>query len=293
MKNLPNFFIVGAAKSGTTSLHNYLDKHPKISMSKIKEPQFFSRVLVSDDDPIKPVRDEKKYLELFDITEETKILGESTANYLPDPKAAYLIKKFNPDSKILITLRNPITRTYSAYYNFVKKPEKHGNFFEQVKNEIRLMKNGKKPEYMIVGNSLYYENVKRYLEIFGSKNVKIIFFEEWQRNLDKTINEILFFLGIKDSEFFLTEKIIHNKFSKKNPRNRLSKFILKNKILGGFSKNVVPKSAKSFIKEEILQKESRISLKPNEINLLTEFFKEDVIKLESLLRKKIPWSEFI
>ena len=76
MQKRPNFFIVGAAKSGTTSLHHYLNQHPRISMSKIKEPQYFSRVLVPDDHPIRPIRDEREYLDLFDVTPETEILGE-------------------------------------------------------------------------------------------------------------------------------------------------------------------------------------------------------------------------
>ena len=83
MEKIPNFFIVGAPKSGTTSLHEYLKEVPEIYMSPLKEPNFFSITNIkADDDIINPIRDKKQYLDLFTGVKNETIIGESTAHYL-------------------------------------------------------------------------------------------------------------------------------------------------------------------------------------------------------------------
>ena len=113
MERWPNFFIVGAPKAGTTSLHEYLSNIPGIFMSAEKEPNYFSMTVISkDDQSANPIRDKKKYLELFKNAKDEKIIGESSPNYLSDPEAPNLIHQVSPDAKILISLRDPVEQAF-------------------------------------------------------------------------------------------------------------------------------------------------------------------------------------
>ena len=125
----PNFFIIGAAKSGTTSLYHYLKQHPQIYMSPVKEPRFFafhgetleidrydqlSRAdlrLILADSITKP----SDYLALFNGVKDEKAIGEASPLYLQIPQVAARIHQFIPHAKLLAVLRNPIDRTYSQF----------------------------------------------------------------------------------------------------------------------------------------------------------------------------------
>ena len=117
----PNFFIVGLPKSGTTALHDFLNQHPQIFMSKVKEPHFFCTDFHRESDAFHDsqlffhFRDEETYLKLFsDLTTE-KVIGESSTGYLYSKEAAKQIHDFNPEAKILIVLREPTSFLYSVH----------------------------------------------------------------------------------------------------------------------------------------------------------------------------------
>ncbi|MEX0656428.1 MAG: sulfotransferase domain-containing protein, partial [Nitrosopumilaceae archaeon] len=111
----PNFFIVGADKAGTSSLYAYLMNIPGIFMSRYKEPNYFSTMTFGDNHDLRPIRDKKKYLELFKNVKNEKIVGEASPSYLGDKEAPKLIHKVSPEAKILICLRDPVERVYSHY----------------------------------------------------------------------------------------------------------------------------------------------------------------------------------
>ena len=116
MEKWPNLFIVGAPKAGTTSLHEYFEKKiPGIFMSDVKEPYYFCKTLIPIDHYITPIRDKKKYLELFEKSKTEKIIGESSVWYLSDPDASSLIYQKVPNAKIIIMLRDPVERAFSHY----------------------------------------------------------------------------------------------------------------------------------------------------------------------------------
>ena len=108
----PNFFIVGAAKAGTTSLYQYLKQIPGIYMSPVKEPHYFSRRVIPDDHHYRPIRDKEKYLSLFKKVNNEKVVGEASPTYLRDPEAPRLIHQVSPNARILISLRDPIERPF-------------------------------------------------------------------------------------------------------------------------------------------------------------------------------------
>ncbi len=112
MKNnrlkLPNLFVLGAAKCGTTSLYSYLRQHPEIHMSPVKEPSFFCRQFQVVDNPI-------EYFGLFECGAEKKAVGEASHVYFSNPETPPVLHTLFPNARFIVILRNPALRSYSLY----------------------------------------------------------------------------------------------------------------------------------------------------------------------------------
>ena len=126
---LPNFLIIGAAKAGTTSLYRYLEQHPEVYMSPVKEPKFFA--LGGERLDYRGPGDEARmrgasvtsledYRELFRGVSTETAVGEASTLYLYSERAAARIKHHVPDVKLIAVLRNPVDRAYSDFLHLVR-----------------------------------------------------------------------------------------------------------------------------------------------------------------------------
>ena len=285
----PNFFIVGAPKAATTSLYYYLKKIPQIYMSPIKEPNYFSVKNIPDDHPAKPIRDKKKYLDLFRKAKNEIILGEASTTYLADENVPKLIHKLIPNARILISLRDPVERAFSEYLMLRKLGVIKVNFHEDIQIALRREGYGYGINLRLIAG-LYSESVQRYLNTFGSQHVKIIIFEEFVRNSKSIINEILDFLEL-DVSLEKFEVDIHNPFAE--TRGLFSQLILRSPTIGKITEMILSNSTRKFLKSKILEKNV---LKPKmgleERNILVKFYQDDVRKLKQILARDLPWINF-
>ena len=106
-------FIVGAAKAGTTALHTALDKHPLMFMSAVKEPNYFSAAELQLEETLNKsglITTDAEYRKLFSGAAPQQLLGEASVSYLAYPSSAERIFAYNPDAKIIISLREPVSR---------------------------------------------------------------------------------------------------------------------------------------------------------------------------------------
>lgn len=201
---IPNLFIVGAAKSGTSFLWYLLKQHPQIFMpgdEQWKEPAYFSELKV------KKVSDFQEYLRLFEDATDEIYIGEASTAYLTDPTCARRIYQFNPNSKIFILLRNPIQRAYSLYNWMVQEGYEYSVTFEDAlfRESVRRNKqipNFLEPEYY--SNYLYYESglycdqVIRYTKNFNKSNVFVGLFEEFIADPELFMKKVLSFLDLPE-----------------------------------------------------------------------------------------------
>jgi hypothetical protein len=199
----PNFFIVGAPKCGTTALYEYLKTHPQIFMSSIKEPHYFS-----DDLSVKyrVFTDENTYLEkcFSGAGDSHKAVGEASVWYLYSNSAIENIRAFNPDSRIIVMLRDPAEMLHSLHSQLIY------NFYEEEKDFIKALgiqeerKQGKNipplcPEpaflqYRAVAS--FGEQLQRIFTCFPIKQIKVIFFDDFTRTPVTIYAETLDFLGV-------------------------------------------------------------------------------------------------
>jgi len=204
---------------------------------------------------------------------------------LRDPNAAYLIHKVSPKAKILITLRNPIDRIFAAYQHQLNLGRISYSTEELVES---LEKNGRRPNGTT--QEFYNPLIKKYLEIFSAKSVKIIIFEEWIKNIHETIMSILEFLGLENEDFTFDYKI-YNPFL--SPRSWISKFVIHNKTVLNLSRKALRPEIREAIKTRFLYKENiKPELQIEYRKRLAKIFAEDVKNLEKILDKKLPWNDF-
>lgn len=198
----PDFFVVGAAKSGTTALWEYFQQHPDIFVTKKighKELGYYSNQY--------GITDKTKYLNFFGEAQTNQLIGEVCHAYLTSELSAEWIKKDIPDAKIIMILRNPIERAMSLYNwmvmygyekdsTFEKALKKEEKIFNEQDSESKLLHNFKQ-NYHYFNSGLYYEQVKRYYEIFGEDHVLVIEYNDFKNNTDKKLLEIFKFLNVR------------------------------------------------------------------------------------------------
>lgn len=291
---LPNFLIVGAAKSGTTSLHHYLNQHPDVFMSStdksgvsFKEPMFMVK-----ENTQKRIHKGKwtleEYMELFDEVSEEKAIGEASVFYLNFYKEAIPnIKRYlGENTRIIIILRNPVDRAYSAYQHTSRNNEKENLSFEDaltVERERYDSDTKISPMTLYKEMGLYYEMVKAFKDEF---KVKIVLYEDFNRDNIKVVKEIFKFLDVNENfEVNVSDKKNVGGWEWSNMR---AKKIYKNK---GFAKRIarqvfklVP-PLKGFIGDKILNK-NKVPNKPMSLQTrvyLQNYYKEDITALEKLL----------
>jgi len=280
----PNFFIVGAPRAGTTSLYDYLHRTDGVYMSPSKEPHYFTTSGASFLYP-PPIRDKKKYLELFSNVKDEKAIGEGSTSYLRDPQVPKLIHKVAPKAKIIIILRDPVQRAYSNYLLRVSSGKTY-SFSEAIKKAIDSDYN--QYDGTIIHAGWYYKQVKGYQDVFGVDNVKILIFEEFIKDPKKTVKEVLEFLGV-DAEPPETVELVHNILTK--PRGRLATSILTNKRMRQTGRELLPEPVAEFLVRKVFGKKiTKPKMSEDDKVFLENLYREDVLKLQKIIDKKLPWS---
>jgi hypothetical protein len=216
---MPNFFIIGAQKAGTTSLYFYLNQHPQIYMSPVKEPHFFAELQSDFRRPaptspipgkLKPVTDLGDYLALFEGVSDEKAIGEASTSYLFNTRAPTLIKRSVQDAKIITVLRNPADRAYSNYLHLVRSGrEPLTSFAEALQAEERRIQDEWEPVWYYKQKGFYYSQVKRYFDTFGSDQVKVYLYDDLRSEPFGVLCDIFRFLGV-DETFVPDTSIEHN-----------------------------------------------------------------------------------
>jgi len=280
---LPNFFIVGAPRAGSTSLYDFLKRTKGIYMSPRKEPNYLSRIDATFLSP-PPIRNEKKYHELFKRVKDEKAIGEASPIYLRDPESPHLIKELVANPKIVIILRNPVERAYSQYLLRMSNGMTY-SFSEAIK--VALNSENDDFKARIINGGMYYEQVKRYVETFGTENVKVVIFEEFIKDPQKIVQQIIDFLEI-DSKAPNTIDLPHNLLTK--PRNRLASSLLQNQTLRQIGRRIIGQSVGDIIVKKILGKKiSKPKMNDKDRKNLKKLYEKDIQNLEAFLGIVFPW----
>jgi hypothetical protein len=278
-KRKPHFFVVGAAKSGTTALWNYFQHHPGIFVTNniaIKELGFYSDEY--------GINDEQEYLDYFKKASQNQLIGEVCHAYLSSEKSAATIKKEIPEAKIIIILRNPISRAYSLYNWMVMHGYEKSQSFEIALEKEKSIENGGfknyhgfKQNYLYTSSGLYYEQVKRYYDLFEKENILLLDYSDFRNDPINTLDQIQSFLGVEYYQFTKQNdtnisKSIRSSEAQFHLRNAQRKFKKTIKIV-----NLLK------LAEKLNTKNGNVKPLNQEIKKqLTDFYSQDVLKLSKL-----------
>lgn len=209
---LPNVFIVGAPKAGTTTINSILAQHPSFYMSDIKEPGFFCTDLIEEsdafhgrDDKFFKFRTKDQYLSLFSASKEQVYRGEASSKYLFSKAAANNIHSFNPAAKIILLIREPIDFLQSYHAQcLIDLVENDDSFASALGKENDRRAGSLIPGTCVVPSYLFYtemasfsEQIKRYLAEFPRENVKVLLYDDLREKEHALLAELEIFLALK------------------------------------------------------------------------------------------------
>ncbi len=241
---LPDFVVIGAGKSGTTSLDNYLSQHPDIFMSRIKEPDFFAYETVDPstlsgrdlDHYHRSVTTIDEYRKLFTDASAGQLKGETSNTCLSAPNAAERMKHYIPDAKLIAILRQPTNRLFSRYMHLERVNRLPSENFKDVLDRDSIWWKRKD----LIPEGYYAQNLRRFYDLFPHDNIKVLLSEDLRDDPASAMKEIFSFLGV-DPSAEIDYSVEHN-------RSGIIKNRFYDRTIG--SNSVIKKLMKRLLPEE-------------------------------------------
>ncbi|MCL6632469.1 MAG: sulfotransferase [Alicyclobacillus herbarius] len=293
MASVPNFFIIGAPKAGTSSLYQYLRQHPQVYMSPIKEPHFFcshhfpALFTGPGDEEFSraAIRHPDAYRALFQTATGQSAAGEASVFYLYYPDTPERIRAWNPKAKVIAILRHPVDRAFSAYMHLVRDGWETLSFEEALQVEEDRIRSGYRPLWWYRQLGLYSDAIARYQRVFPPEQMQVFLYEDFA-NPNKVVQEVLRFLGL-NTEVPIDTTIRHN--TSGVPRLRpLYMFLSRPHPVKEWAKRVLPTApcsrASHWLKNRLLVRED---MNPTTRQSLLNFYAPDIVRLQELLDRDL------
>ena len=292
-----NLFCIGCPKSGTTTLFKILCQHSQIHTPKFKEPFFFNNSNYQNGIAW--------YANTYydDIKNEKWVL-DFTPSYLYSDEALFRINEYSKgkDLKFIVMLRNPVERAYSHYLHTLRDGLEDLDFNDAIQAESKRLLNYENNllsqlKYSYIYQSLYHKHLSKYFESFGRNNFFVINYDS--QLLDKSefklmISDLQNFLEIKIEnlnieikENFASEsrfKILQTLVNSNGLHKRLARLLFRSKL----NRQILVNKLRKLNEKKMVKKDLEAEFKKN---LYDKYFHADVLKLESLLEKKLNWND--
>ena len=241
LRTYPDFIIIGSGRAGTTSLYNYLIQHPNIITSfshreqKAADLHFFEYMISSSTNWYRshfPTKISKKLLQLR--TKSSVISGEFTSTYMYHPFVPKRIFDLIPNIKLIVILRNPVDKVYSAFSQQFQFKEFTSSFEDYIESELKRIKiTENEPDLKtfnedfesiavpnILRHGIYHTYLKKWLELFSKKQIYVVDSKDLHDNTQETLDNIFKFLEIPPVNIPDTSKINVGKYSKMDTLTR-------------------------------------------------------------------------
>ena len=292
---LPKFIVAGASRSGTTTLHTLLSQNKNLYLPPKKELQFFTW-----NDRYKGGM--TAYERFFRKAQQGQVCGEISPIYFehgcildkggrhiwaPEDDSAARIRKYLPNVKLIFTLRNPITRSFSQYCKNRNQGREQADSFEiAIREELDGRRNIQNNPMCWLYRNDYSIHLKRWFSLFPRENIHIEIFEEWTKDTPAGISRIEHFIGVEPQDLEQKDVLVQNTSAKyKAPHlfgliSRVPQLrSLESRILGkGGEKPELTLECKELLKEHFL-------LKIQELEAMLG--RDDLVKMWNLLPDRL------
>jgi len=289
----PNFLIAGVARCGTTSLYHYIKQHPSIGLPNIKEPKFFSSRFTSfphngiGDSTVdaKIIRTEHDYFSLFEGLNKYEKIGEASSDYFYyHQKTVPAIKATLGDIPVIIVIRNPIERSFSAYNNLLRDNREKLSFKEALDKEEERIENNWDWMWHYKKGSLYADGIQNFMSHFS--NVKVILYDDLKNDPEKTTKGVFDFLNV--SSDFKPDTSVTYSHSGKIGNSLIATLTRRDLWLTNMVRNI----AFALIPRSFLEKKAGKIMKKETLSAgiqekLKKYFIQDIENTEKILNKDL------
>ncbi len=286
----PNLFVVGAVKSGTTSLYAYLRQHPAVFFPEMKEPHFFSRPVPSPEQRhlITFVSNEESYLRLYEKAGARPWRGDASPSYLWCPEAPARIAAVAPDARIIVILRDPIERAYAQYLMDYSEGAIHLPFYDALRADWGRPDKGWGVSQLYVELGLYTDQIRRYRATFGSDRVLVLLLEDLKKEARGVLLKIAQFLGIDEQAMeAIDTSEAHNRYLQ--PKGRWARRLAGHPISRFLGERMIPRSVGVYVWEHWMQKEApKPPIDTRAVSFLQQIYTEELVRLEAELGCPLP-----
>ncbi len=289
---------MGAAKAGTTAVHVYLYQHPEVFMSFLKEPKFLS--ISANKFPHngpgdkevdnRIIKSRKEYLNLFKDAKDERVIGESSADYLYFSNSVIpQIKTLSPHAKILIMLRDPVDRAYSAYRHMVMDERENLSFEKALVAEGKRMRENYEFIWFYKDVGFYHEQVKHYIDSFGRENVMICLYDDFVADSMTVMRDIYRFLDV--DEGFTPDTAVKYNVGPTVHSASFEEFLVKydhpvKRVLRPILLNTIGKRYTEALVNYFIRR-NQFSINPKTRKRLIELYRDDILKLEDLIDRDL------
>jgi hypothetical protein len=292
----PNFLIIGAAKSGTTSLWRYLSQHPQVYFAPIKEPRFFSyegetvdyRGPGDDKWGREIINSWEAYRALFTPSVQQAAVGEASNVYLYfAARTAPRIAARIPQARLIAILRHPADRAYSSYQMLRGEGrEELSDFRRALREEAARLERGWSPAWAYTRRGFYAESIRTYQKIFPPSQLRFFLYDDLVRRPRELFESIFKFLGVDSFEPDIRRR--YNVSAA--PQSRRLAYLLHNRTpLSLMLRAVLPQSVRQAVKRRLLEANIRQPAKlPADIRAeLAALFREDILRVADLIGRDL------
>jgi hypothetical protein len=294
---MPNFLVIGAAKSGTSATYAYLRQHPQVFASERKEPGFFAfegqRAMFTGPGDRKYnrgcVTDLERYRQLVRLAAGNVAVGEASTVYLYSPEAPARIRRHVPDVKLLAILRNPVERAYSGYRYLVRDGlERLPSFEAALDAEDDRIRSNWQHIWHHKRLGFYHEQLTRYRDLFPPDQLAVFLYEDLVAAPVQMIQQMFEFLGVA-SDFTPDVSLKYNVSG--TPRSRLLHAALaRPNAAKDVVKAFLPAAMRRRMRADLMARNIRPSIPPlaaETRRYLVELYRDDTRKLERLIERDL------
>ncbi len=291
-----DFFIIGAARSGTTTLWHWLREHPQVFLPSTKEPHFFcfkDGTPPTCGDELDPhyrkliVTDYQDYLKLFEHCAQDQLRGEASPGYLYFRTVASQIREHNPNAKIICILRDPCSRAFSQFIHHVRSGlEQLREFNSALTWEASRIADGWWWGFHYLAAGKYYEQWRTYCDQFPESQRLLLFYDDLSADPTGTYNRVCEFLEIAQAP----DSMPNLRFNETECLTSVPRFSALHRALlhGTFGTRLLhpllPKSIARGIRNAIIRLNARKKpkLSASSRSRLVEHFRSDIVQLSKL-----------
>lgn len=286
----PDFLIIGAAKSGTTSLFYQLRNHPDVFCPSIKELNYFSYgegglspgCGPGDQQATTWTRDRATYREYFEERKDETVAGEASVSYLYSPISAARLRELHPNVKLIVVLRDPVDRAWSNYCHMVRDGRESFDFQKALDIEEQRIEEGWEFSWHYRNLGLYSEQLERYFDRFPRSQISVFRFVDLKKNTTGVVSEVFSFLDV-DPTYNPDVDQQHNR-SGKVRSDLLARLVNRPNVITSLARKVIPLEVGHKIMETLRQANMKEKPPiPDEVsNSLSNFYADDVIRTREL-----------